>query len=188
MCIFFIQFQFYTAQNVRIWYSFYKAQLKNELFSNKERCDLVSCFLSFPSHGFSCVFCFTPVACLIKLFCSSAFTFSVSLLCSVCSTHFWNHLQSQGGKEAKIHFGATWKQALISQIEPSDGTNSQDKMHCTFCWCVSHPANWHNLFLWCLTLLSSCSCLFSNQSQRATTLLTIYLIYLHSHLYHFFFL
>lgn len=120
---------FYTAQNVRIWYRSEEAQLKDELFSNKGRCDLVSCFLSFPSHGLSRVFCITSVACLIKLFCSSAFTSSASLLCSVCSAHFWNHLQSQGGKKAKIHFGATWKQALISQIEPSDGTNSQDKKY-----------------------------------------------------------
>lgn len=126
---FFFQVQFYTAQNVRICYSSEEAQLKDELFSNKGRCDLVSCFLSFPSRGLSRVFCIASVACLIKLFCSSAFTSSVSLLCSVCSAHFWNHLQSQGGKEAKIHFGATWKRALIRQIEPSDGTNSKDKKY-----------------------------------------------------------
>lgn len=41
---FFFQVQFYTVQNVRIWYSFEEAQLKDELFSNKERCDLVPAF------------------------------------------------------------------------------------------------------------------------------------------------
>ena len=141
-------------------------------------------FLLFEfSLSWSRVFCITSVACLIKLFCSSAFTSSVSLLlCSVCSAHSWNHLQSQGGKEAQIHFGATWKCALISQIEPSDGSNSQDKKY--MLWCVSHPANWHNLFFWCLAPLSSGSCLFSNQSLRAPlSWQPVWSIYLLWHLY-----
>lgn len=48
MYIFSSKSDFYTAQNVRFWYSSEEAQLKDELFSNKGRCDWVSCLWLFP--------------------------------------------------------------------------------------------------------------------------------------------
>lgn len=47
MYIFSSRSDFYTAHNVRIWYSSDKAQLKDEFFSNKGRYDWLSCFFFF---------------------------------------------------------------------------------------------------------------------------------------------
>lgn len=123
----FFQVWFSTAPNVRVWFSSEEAQLKDELFSNTGRCALVSCFLIFPSHALSRVFCITSVACLIKLFCSSAFTSSVSLLlCSVCSAHVWT--TSPPGWERSQN--SYWSHLKTSSNKPDWAlwcTNSQDE-------------------------------------------------------------
>lgn len=49
-------FRFSTAPNVRIYYRSKETQLKDELFSNKESCNLVSCFLTFISLSWSLVY------------------------------------------------------------------------------------------------------------------------------------
>lgn len=116
LCIFFSsKWDFYTAQNVRFWYGLVseEAQLKDELFSHKGRCDWVSCLWLFPLMV-SRVFCITSVACLIKLFCSSTFSPSVfsSMFCRLCSllkppsvpgwersqNSFWSHLKTSSNK------------------------------------------------------------------------------------------
>lgn len=57
LCIFSSKWDFYTAQNVRFRYGLVseEAQLKDELFSHKGRCDWVFLPLTFPSHGLSCI-------------------------------------------------------------------------------------------------------------------------------------
>lgn len=128
MYIFSLQIWFYTAQNVRIWYSSEEAQLKDELFFNKRRCDLVSCFLSFPSHGLWCILhylCSMPnknsFVALHSPLLSLFSVLSVLLTSETISVPgwegsqnpFWSHLKTSSHK-------ADWA---------SDGANSWDKKY-----------------------------------------------------------